>query len=301
MCKPGFLLRLHPFYVHRIEAKAELEAHAVKFNAKVAGNSGKVTIHIGDVSDDTSAQKALQGAAVAHGGIIDCIVTSAGISKPCRFEDMSATEFASVLTTNVTGTRNAIYHALPFMTRSTGGRIMLISSQAGQVGLYGYTAYSASKFALSGFAQSLSMEVYTRKIYVSVCFPPDTDTPLLAEENKTKPLVTKLLSAATETVSADVVAKSTVKSMEYFAPLVGIQFDGWMLATLTSGMTLQPNFFMALIELLTLGLWRMVGMIYMTYFFFVIGRNDIVKAGSTKGNPAGSKSNSVINNERKNN
>ena len=42
------------------------------------------------------------------------------------------------------------------------GRIMFVSSQAGQIGLFGYTAYSPSKFALRGLAESLQMEV---------CFP----------------------------------------------------------------------------------------------------------------------------------
>lgn len=41
------------------------------------------------------------------------------------------------------------------------GRVVFISSQAGQLGLYGYTAYSASKFALMGLAQALQMEVCT--------------------------------------------------------------------------------------------------------------------------------------------
>lgn len=39
------------------------------------------------------------------------------------------------------------------------GRIMFVSSQAGQIGLFGYTAYSASKFALRGLAEALQMEV----------------------------------------------------------------------------------------------------------------------------------------------
>lgn len=41
------------------------------------------------------------------------------------------------------------------------GRIMFVSSQAGQIGLFGYTAYSPSKFALRGLAESLQMEVST--------------------------------------------------------------------------------------------------------------------------------------------
>lgn len=39
------------------------------------------------------------------------------------------------------------------------GRIMFVASQAGQIGLFGYTAYSPSKFALRGLAESLQMEV----------------------------------------------------------------------------------------------------------------------------------------------
>jgi len=46
------------------------------------------------------------------------------------------------------------------------GRIVFVSSQAGQLGLYGFTAYSASKFALRGLAESLQMEVCLRFYYV---------------------------------------------------------------------------------------------------------------------------------------
>ena len=45
--------------------------------------------------------------------------------------------------------------------------------------LYGYTAYSASKYAVRGLAEVLDMEVKVHNIRVSVSFPPDTDTPML--------------------------------------------------------------------------------------------------------------------------
>lgn len=54
------------------------------------------------------------------------------------------------------------------------GRIAFISSQAGQIGIFGYTGYSASKFALKGFAESLQMELKPYKIFVTLSFPPDT-------------------------------------------------------------------------------------------------------------------------------
>lgn len=51
------------------------------------------------------------------------------------------------------------------MKEQGGGRIVFISSQAGQLGLFGYTGYAASKFALRGLAESLQMEVRKLKLY----------------------------------------------------------------------------------------------------------------------------------------
>ena len=51
-----------------------------------------------------------------------------------------------------------------------------------QVALYGYSAYSSSKFALRGLAEALQMEVKPYNILVNVSFPPDTDTPQLQGE-----------------------------------------------------------------------------------------------------------------------
>ena len=57
---------------------------------------------------------------------------------------------------------------------------------SGLIGIFGYTDYSASKFALIGFSEALRSELGPYGITVSVLCPPDTDTPGLQEENKTK-------------------------------------------------------------------------------------------------------------------
>lgn len=49
------------------------------------------------------------------------------------------------------------------------------------MGIYGYTAYSASKFALRGMAEALQQEVIAEDIHVSLIFPPDTETPGFVE------------------------------------------------------------------------------------------------------------------------
>jgi 3-dehydrosphinganine reductase len=110
------------------------------------------------------------------------------------------------------------------------GGIVFVSSQGGLCGIYGFAAYAASKFALRGLAESLAMEVtsintktslilnktitifslHKLKPYnltVTVSFPPDTDTPGFAEENKNKPEETRLISETAGLFSPETVAK----------------------------------------------------------------------------------------------
>ena len=71
------------------------------------------------------------------------------------------------------------------------GRIVFVSSQAGQIGVFGYTAYSATKFALRGLVECLQMELKPYNIYVTLAYPPDTDTPGLKTENFDKVCILK--------------------------------------------------------------------------------------------------------------
>ena len=277
-----------------------LAAAAAKLQALAAasGANQQVKYYSVDVTDAAATSAALELAAKECGGCIHAVVCSAGTSSPREFVHQSAKEFEDVLRLNVLGTRNAIAAALPFMREKAGGRIVLISSQAGQVGLYGYTAYSvrgalpgpfffflslclltharsharppspqASKFALNGFAQSLSMELAPRRILVSISFPPDTNTPLLAEENKTKPEITRLISAATTTVEPSEVARGIVAGMQHFSPSISVGFDGWMLSTLTAGMGPAGSWTTACVQVATMGLWRAVALFYVQDFY----------------------------------
>ncbi|OBS65806.1 hypothetical protein A6R68_05654, partial [Neotoma lepida] len=130
------------------------------------------------------------------------------------------------------------------------GRIVFVSSQAGQLGLFGFTAYSSSKFAIRGLAEALQMEVKPYNVYVTVAYPPDTDTPGLAEENKTKvkalkkeilmdmptPLETRLISETTAICKPEHVAKQIVKDAIQGNFNSSIGSDGYMLSSLTCGM-----------------------------------------------------------------
>lgn len=64
-----------------------------------------------------------------------------------------------MLNVNYLGSVNMTRAVLPSMMQQKNGTIIFVSSIAGLMGLFGYTAYSASKFALLGLAESLQMEV----------------------------------------------------------------------------------------------------------------------------------------------
>lgn len=257
--------------------KLALLESAQKELAQIAAAQGKgqrVTIHTLDVTDEEAAKKALGEASAAHGGVVHAIICSAGTSQPCEFESTTGKDFGHLLSLNITGCRNAVHAALPHMTAAAGGRVVLVSSQAGQVGLYGYSAYSASKFGLAGLAQALSMELWHRGIAVSLCFPPDTDTPLLAEENKSKPTITRLLSDSSATVQPEAVAADVVAGMERWTYQISTGFDGWMLATLTAGMGPADSLATAAVQVATMGLWRLVGLLYVQHFYSVVAKHS---------------------------
>jgi 3-dehydrosphinganine reductase len=73
------------------------------------------------------------------------------------------------------------------MIERKSGYIVNIASIIAVIGIYGYTAYGASKFALRGFSDALRMEMKPHGIQVSIVYPADTDTPQLTYENQYKP------------------------------------------------------------------------------------------------------------------
>lgn len=173
------------------------------------------TIHTysADVADRAQAETAMQQA-IAQLGAPDLLITCAGIAHPGYFRELPLEVFERTMAVNYFGTLYCIRAALPAMEQRQRGQIVMVSSGAGLVGLFGYTPYSPSKFALRGLAESLRGELKGYGIGVSIVYPPDTDTPQLVEENKTKPPETKQMTATAETWSADGVAQEILKGIE---------------------------------------------------------------------------------------
>jgi len=163
-----------------------------------------------DLADSDQAARAI-GEAIAALGPPDWLVASAGIARPGRFAELPREAFDEAMRINYFGAVDAVRAALPSMRARGQGRIVLVSSGAGLVGIYGYTAYAASKFALRGFAEALRAELRADRIAVSIVFPPDTDTPQLAEETLTKPPETQRITAQGGLWQPEAVARAIIR------------------------------------------------------------------------------------------
>lgn len=144
---------------------------------------------------------------------------------------------------------------------------MLVSSMAGLSGVAGYTAYSASKFALRGFAESLHMELSgPYGISVSLCNPPDVDTPMLARENLTKPIECRQISEGSGVFQASVIASGMVAALESWRFLVNTGMDGGFLAIIAAGTAPAHSLATGLIEFTLMGLLRTVSLAYRYHY-----------------------------------
>ncbi len=151
--------------------------------------------------------------AVKEFGPPDILVNCAGQATPRTFEEVGYDQFDETMKINLYGTRNTVAALLPAM-KKRGGAIVNTSSIAGFIGVFGYTDYNASKFAVLGFSEALRSELKQYDIAVSVLCPPDTDTPGLVVENLTKPPETKAVTAGVGLMKPEAVAKAMIHGME---------------------------------------------------------------------------------------
>jgi 3-dehydrosphinganine reductase len=158
-------------------------------------------------------------------GVPDLLVNSAGVVRPGLFEELSVDLFDWMISINLMGPIHTCKALVPGMLARGSGHIVNVSSVAGFIGTYGYTAYGASKFGLRGFSDALRSELRSRGIQVSVVFPPDTDTPQLAGEDPYKPAVTRQLAASAQVQSAEKVAEVIRKGIQKGRHLIIPGFD----------------------------------------------------------------------------
>jgi short-subunit dehydrogenase len=101
---------------------------------------------------------------------IDVLINNAGISMRALFDECELDVIKRLMDTNFWGTVYCTKYALPQLLQHKGS-VVTVSSVAGLVGLPARTGYSASKFALEGFMQSLRIENLKKGLHVGMIYP----------------------------------------------------------------------------------------------------------------------------------
>ena len=128
------------------------------------------------VPTDVSVQsqcRHLIAATIAEFGRIDGLINNAGISAQALISEKQAQDlgwYEDLMRIKLWGSEWCTHAAMPYLTASKG-RIVAVSSLAGLVGVPGRTAYSASKFAMTGFFEALRAELKTTGVRVTTAFP----------------------------------------------------------------------------------------------------------------------------------
>ena len=108
--------------------------------------------------------------AVREFGGVDVLVCNAGISMRALFDDVELEVLHRLMDVNFWGTVNCCKYALPYLQRAKGS-IVGVSSVAGLHGLPGRTGYSASKYAMTGFLETVRIENLKKGVHVMIAAP----------------------------------------------------------------------------------------------------------------------------------
>ncbi|HSV18787.1 MAG TPA: SDR family NAD(P)-dependent oxidoreductase [Casimicrobiaceae bacterium] len=152
-------------FVYRGNAQA---AQEVVEQAHAAGH--RVAAEQADITDAAACAAAVERIA-ERCGRIDVLVNNAGIIRDNQLAAMSDQDVSAVLDTNVGGVFNMTRAVVPHMIMQRAGRIVNLSSVAGDKGGRGQTNYAASKGAINAFTRALAVELAPRKITVNAVAP----------------------------------------------------------------------------------------------------------------------------------
>jgi short-subunit dehydrogenase len=195
-----------------LAARSDKELEGVAAECRTAG--AQVVAVRADVTRERDCQAVVAGAMTAFGRL-DALVNNAGATMWARFEDVQDLSILErIMQVNYMGAVYCTHHALPFL-RQSKGLIVGISSLAGRTGVPTRTGYAASKHAMTGFFDSLRIELQGSGVDVTMIYPGFVATGI--RENATgpdgKPILVSPVKEG-EVMSVEDCARRIVTAME---------------------------------------------------------------------------------------
>lgn len=134
-----------------------------------------------DVTDKAAYDAAVARFGKATGGKLDILYNNAGIGRGGLFEQMPFEDIMAVVNVNFIGVLNGIYAALPLLKATENSLCFTTSSSSATYGMPGIAVYSATKHAVKGLTEALSIEFRLIGVRAADVLPGLIDTPILPE------------------------------------------------------------------------------------------------------------------------
>ncbi|XP_047522027.1 3-ketodihydrosphingosine reductase [Pieris napi] len=239
----------------------EMQGHLINKEQKVQYASLDVT------SDYNTIEKCFSDLENKIGTIF-MLFNCAGMCICGKFEDMKIDEIKQMIDLNYFGTAYPTKYVLPKMKERNEGIIVFVSTEAALLGIYGYSAYGAAKWAVRGLAESVFMELVGTNVRLTLAFPPDTDTPGFKQEELTKPAETKLISGSGGLHSPSEVGRKMLQDALKGKCYSVFGFSGQILSLLYCGSIDSVS--QVLLQIVTMGFLRAIVVVIMLSFHKIV-------------------------------
>ena len=153
----------------RVVLGARREAELRRVADDIEAKGGKVAYVVCDVTREDDCKALIMKAVESFGGV-DIMICNAGLSMRALFDDCDLGVLHRLMDVNFWGTVYCTKYALPYL-RASKGSLVGMSSVAGLHGLPGRTGYSASKFAMTGFLETIRIENLKKRLHVMIACP----------------------------------------------------------------------------------------------------------------------------------
>ncbi|CAG5028180.1 unnamed protein product [Parnassius apollo] len=237
-------------------------------NVCTAQGEQKVQYAVLDVTSDyLLIEKSLSDLEINIGPIF-MLINCAGMCICGQFENMKVEDIKQMIDLNYFGTAYPTRYVLKEMKGRNEGIVVFVSSEAALLGIYGYSAYSAAKWAVRGLAESVLMELVGTNVRLMLAFPPDTDTPGFQIEELTKPKETKLISGSGGLQSPEEVGKKMIHDALNGKVYSVFGFSGKLLSLLNCGSLESPG--QVLLQVFSLGFLRAIMAVVLLSFHKIV-------------------------------
>ncbi|CAK1585408.1 unnamed protein product [Parnassius mnemosyne] len=251
-------------------------------NVCIAQDEQKIQYAVLDVTSDyLSIEKSLSALEINIGPIF-MLINCAGMCICGQFENMKVENIKQMIDLNYFGTAYPTRYVLKGMKDRNEGIVVFVSSEAALLGIYGYSAYSAAKWAIRGLAESVLMELVGTNVRLMLAFPPDTDTPGFQIEELTKPKETKLISGSGGLQSPEEVGKKMIHDALKGKVYSVYGFSGKLLSILNCGSIESPG--QVLLQIFSLGFLRAIMALILLSFHKIVrdGLKERLEKGKEK-------------------